>query len=142
VPLDWHNTGEIDQDVFLLESVVSVQDNGKWVADIDVILMEENRPDVIEKFSCDQNCASRATVEIQEDFVLIDSWEEFLDPPPCGAVFRANGNWVARLAVASILCQQGKGYIAVMLGDDRICWRYLEDVYAEPEPHMPQLIVS
>ncbi|KLP12583.1 Uncharacterized protein LW94_12200 [Fusarium fujikuroi] len=42
--LDWNNAGEIDQQAFLLESVISVQDKGKWVADIDVLELESSEP--------------------------------------------------------------------------------------------------
>ncbi|KAL7787132.1 hypothetical protein V8C37DRAFT_390740 [Trichoderma ceciliae] len=141
MPLDWQSTGEIDQEIFLLESVVSVQDNGNWVADIDVIDMEKSLPDVLEKFLCNQECSSAAVAEDAGDKVSIDSWEELLDPPPCVGVFRAKKNWAARLAAASILVQQGKGYSALIVGDDQICWPCLRDLYAEPEPHLPQLII-
>ncbi|PTB48833.1 hypothetical protein M431DRAFT_500766 [Trichoderma harzianum CBS 226.95] len=141
MPLDWQNTGEIDQEIFLLESVVSVQDNGNWVADIDVIDMEKSCPDIIEKFSCDQSCSAADPEESHGDKVSIDSWEELLDPPPCIGIFRAKKNWAARLAAASILVQQGKGYSALIVGDERVCWSCLRDLYAEPEPHLPQLII-
>ncbi|KAI1487062.1 hypothetical protein F5X96DRAFT_651737 [Biscogniauxia mediterranea] len=42
MPLDWDETGVIDQETFLLEAVVSVQDDGKWVADVDVLVLEKN----------------------------------------------------------------------------------------------------
>ncbi|KAL7913895.1 hypothetical protein GGI35DRAFT_438893 [Trichoderma velutinum] len=142
MPLDWQNTGEIDQEIFLLESVVSVQDNGNWVADIDVIDMEKSCPDVIDDFCCDGNCSVAAAAENHGDKVSIDSWEELLDPPPCIGVFRAKKNWAARLAAASILVQQGKGHSTLIVGDDeQICWPCLRDSYAEPEPHLPQLII-
>ena len=41
MPLDWNSTGEIDQEIRLLESIVSVQSNGEWVADIDVLRLEK-----------------------------------------------------------------------------------------------------
>ncbi|KAM4062914.1 hypothetical protein HRG_007730 [Hirsutella rhossiliensis] len=140
MPLDWQNTGEIDQQVFLLESVVSVQDNGKWVADIDVIEMEKFCPDVIEKFCGDMNCMSKM-VEGLPDLVSIDSWEEFLDNPPCTGVLRARKNWMARLAAAAILVQQGKGHSAAIIGDESICWNCVSNLYSNPEPHLPQIIL-
>lgn len=137
--LDWHNTGEIDQEIFLLESVVAVQDNGNWIADIDVIEIEKGGTDVIEQFHCTEECASKALDH--SDVVSIDCWEELLDPPPCTGVFRARGNWAARLAVASILAQQGKGHAAVVIGSESICWHCLRALYAEPELHVPQIII-
>jgi hypothetical protein len=142
MPLDWQNTGEIDQEMFLLESVIAVQDNGKWVADIDVVELEKSRPDVIESFGCDRDCAAElAKPKIQEAIVSIDGWEELLDPPPCIGEFRAKGNWVARLAVASILCQQDKGHHAVIIGPEKVCWRCFKRIYEEPEPHFPQIVI-
>ena len=140
MPLEWHNTGEIDQEIFLLESVVAVQDNGKWVADIDVLEIEKNCPDIIDHFRCNEDCTS-GMAESYDDVVSIDSWEELLDPPPCTGVLRAKGNWVTRLAVTAILSQQGRDSGAVIVGDDRICWRCLRDLYSEPEPHVPERII-
>lgn len=140
MPLDWHNTGEIDQEIFLLESVVAVQDNGKWVADIDVLDVEKHCPDVIEQFGCDENCKS-GVMDKHDDLVSIDSWEELLDLPPCTGVLRAKGNWAARLAAAAVLSQQGINDGAVIVGDDKICWCCLRGIYDDPEPHMPQLII-
>ena len=140
MPLDWHNTGEIDQEFFLLESVVSVQDNGRWVADLDVVELETSCPDIVEEFCCTEDCRL-APGAAGKEVVSVDSWAELLDPPPCTGVFRAKRNWVARLAVSSILAQQGKGNSAVILGDERICWHCLRELYAVPEAHLPQLVI-
>ncbi|EEY23127.1 conserved hypothetical protein [Verticillium alfalfae VaMs.102] len=115
IPLDWECTGEIDQEIFLLESVVSVQHQGAWVADIDVLGIETDRPDII-SFPCDCprnfNASSR-----NQSAVSIKSWDEFLDPPPCIGVLQTKRNWVARLAAVSILIQQGNGHAALILDD-------------------------
>lgn len=63
MPPDTENT-----EVFLLESVVSVQDNGKWVADLDVLGIERDRPDSIE-FPCD--CPPDGQID-SFDLVYID----------------------------------------------------------------------
>ncbi|KAK5995258.1 hypothetical protein PT974_03657 [Cladobotryum mycophilum] len=137
MPLDWESTGEIDQEVFLLESVVSVQDSGKWVADIDVLNREEVYPEII-SFPC------QCEVEKQQpwmDAVSLDTWEELLDLPPCLGVLRASGNWVARLAAASILVQQGHAHSVAIIQGDRVCWNCLRELYSEPEPHLPQVLI-
>ncbi|KAK4223914.1 hypothetical protein QBC38DRAFT_372148 [Podospora fimiseda] len=135
--LDYTTTGEIDQDIFLVESVVSVQHKGKWVADIDVLELEKNRPDVI-SFPC--NC--EASLPKREDNVVaISSWDEFLDPPPCTGVLQTNQNWVARLAAASILTQQGNGHTALILGEGKLCWKCLCETYSEPEVRLPHRII-
>lgn len=137
MPLDWTNTGEIDQEIFLLESVVSVQDNGTWVADIDVLGRERHSPDVL-SFSCECQVGEDAG---GRDAVSLDSWEELLDHPPCIGIMRARSNWAARLAATSILIQQGRGHTAVIVGDGRICLMCLEEFYSDPEPHMPQVVI-
>ncbi|KXX77022.1 hypothetical protein MMYC01_202173 [Madurella mycetomatis] len=137
IPLDWENTGDIDQEIFLLESVVSVQDNGKWVADIDVLGVETDRPDVI-SFTCD--CESKP-LSYTQNVVSICSWEEFLDQPPCIGVLQTKKNWAARLAAVSILIQQGNGHIAAILEGGRLCWDCLLEAYEVPESHMPQMII-
>lgn len=140
MPLEWHHTGEIDQEIFLLESVISVQDNGKWVADIDVLAIEEGDADIIERFNCDETCDEWGE-ETGVDIVSIDSWEEVLDPPPCTGIVRARGNWVARLAVASVLAQQRKDEAVTTIGAGLFCMRCLVDLYSEPEPHWPEIII-
>ena len=137
MPLDWTNTGEIDQEIFLLESVVAVQDNGKWVADIDVLGVERDRPDVVSfpcKCEADEDLGGR-------DMVSLDSWEEFLDRPPCIGIMRARSNWAARLAAISILVQQGNSHASMVVDGDRICWKCLEELYRDPEPHIPQVVI-
>src|SRR4051812_5786952 len=125
--LEWDTTGEIDQEVFLLESVVSVQDNGKWVADLDVLLLEREAPDLFVR-AC--QCPLDATKPTAQDVVSLDSWNEVLDAPPCVGVLRASNNWVARLAAVSILIQRNAGHAILVLAKGPICWRCLEDAYS------------
>lgn len=44
----------------------------------------------------------------QNDLVSLDCWDEVFDPPAQAGVFRAHGNWQARLAGASVSVQQGR----------------------------------
>ncbi|RGP61385.1 hypothetical protein FLONG3_10541 [Fusarium longipes] len=137
MPLDWDTTGEIDQEAFLLESVVSVQDNGTWIADIDVLGRERESMDIV-KFTCD--CLD-PHFPADGDAVSLDTWEELLDSPPCVGIFRAKDNWAARLAAVSILIQQGKSHVAIVVDGDRVCWRCLDELYSDPEPHPPQVLI-
>ncbi|RSL70908.1 hypothetical protein CEP53_001767 [Fusarium sp. AF-6] len=136
--LDWNNTGEVDREVFLMESVISVQDKGQWVADIDVLELEKSEVKVIQ-FQCD--CDRDTPPPTSEDILSLESWEEILDPPPSVGVIRSNRNWVARLAAITILAQQSHENAAVLLGNEPICWRCLEDLYSEPEPCFPSFII-
>ncbi|RSL77691.1 hypothetical protein CEP51_008839 [Fusarium floridanum] len=136
--LDWNYTGEIDQQVFLMESVISVQDKGQWVADIDVLELERSDFKVIQ-FSCD--CYRDAPPPASEDILSLETWEEILDPPPSIGVIRSNGNWVARLAAITILAQQSHQNAVVLLGNEPICWKCLEDLFSEPEPCFPSFMI-
>ncbi|KAK3294491.1 uncharacterized protein B0H64DRAFT_188735 [Chaetomium fimeti] len=137
IPLDWDSTGDIDQEIHLIESVVSVQDQGKWVADIDVLGVETDGLDII-SFSCE--CESEPSSYAQ-NVVSISSWEEFLDQPPCIGILQTKKNWAARLAAASILIQQGNGHTAAILKGGKLCWNCLREAYEDPEPHLPQTII-
>ncbi|KAK5660751.1 hypothetical protein OQA88_12117 [Cercophora sp. LCS_1] len=141
-PLDaGSHTGDIDQEIFLLEAVVSVQDKGSWVADIDVLSIERDALDIV-SCSCTRLAGSESAASL-ENAVSIDSWEEFLDGPPCIGVLLTKDNWVARLAAVSLLAQQGSGHTAVILkeGEQKLCWTCLVESYSDPEPHMPERIV-
>ena len=146
VPLECGNTGEIDQEIFLLEAVVSVQEKGRWIADINVLGVERDPPDIV---SC--SCAARQgqlrlpprTQPSTDNAVSIGSWDELLDPPPCIGILQTNKNWVARLAAVCLLVQEGNGHTAVVLEDgaDKLCWDCLLRDYNDPEPHLPQRII-
>ncbi|KAI1637271.1 hypothetical protein F4809DRAFT_605327 [Biscogniauxia mediterranea] len=137
MPLDWDETGVIDQETFLLEAVVSVQDDGKWVADVDVLVLEKN-PITVMDYACQCDDTNEPFLM---DVVCLDSWEELLDSPPCVGVLRAKGNWAARLAAASILTQQEKGHCILAINGQRICWKCLNGHFSYPEPHYPQFII-
>lgn len=138
MPLDWNDTGEIDQQIFLLESVIAVQDKGQWVADLDVLGLERNDVEIMQ-FTC--QCQRGKLVPSMEDVASLDSWEELLDSPPSVGVVRASGNWVARLAAASVLVQKGQSHCLTLMVDEPICWECTVEHYADPEPHLPQFII-
>ncbi|KAK8103520.1 uncharacterized protein PG998_010553 [Apiospora kogelbergensis] len=138
--LDWENTGEIDQEVFLVESVLAVQQNGQWVGDIDVLNLEKSPPDIFLS-DCHGTCTDEERPKLEE-MVSLDCWDEVLDPPPAIGVFRAKKNWIARLAVTAILTQQSHGHALVLVGGDHLCWKCLAKKYSDPEPHLPQFIID
>jgi hypothetical protein len=128
-PLETGETRTIDQDVFIVESVVSVFDRGKWVADLDILGI--NFKDVI-RFRSDRQCPSDHGPDLKHDYSSIDSWEEFLDAPESVGIFRAKGNWAARLAAVSILSQRGHGHGIGVFGPDDMCLSCLEADYENP----------
>ena len=146
-PLECGNTGEIDQEIFLLEAVVSVQDKGRWVADINVLGIERDPP-IIVSCSCPAKedpvaVPPRVMQPGMHNAVSIGSWDELLDPPPCIGILQTNSNWVARLAAVCLLIQEGNGHALAVLEDRaaKLCWDCLVRDYTDPEPHMPQRII-
>jgi hypothetical protein len=128
-------TGAIDHNVFLVESIISLWNCGKWIADLDPLKIENpylHRA----KFNC--NCRKKAPSwhgdgmgegglgASEREIISLDSWEEFLDPPLSTGTLRAHGNWAARLGAVSILCQQGKADQVSIWGKDEPCWSCLE----------------
>ncbi|KAI0451893.1 hypothetical protein F5B21DRAFT_360971 [Xylaria acuta] len=142
MPLDLASTGEIDQEVFLLESVLSVMDSGQWIGDIDVLELETTPIDVFET-ECKGDCEVEGTDHTQAmELISLDTWEELLDTPPSVGVFRARSNWVARLAAASILSRQDNAHSVLLIGGTELCWKCLVSHYSYPELHLPQIVID
>ena len=114
--------GFIDHNLYLLESIISVRDSGKWVADIDPLCISFETLPTLE---LDIECPGHAVEEPKYDYTSIDSWEELLDEPPNVGFFRAHGNWAARLAALSIMFQKEQGHAVGLLGPDRTCFTCL-----------------
>ncbi|KAK4196907.1 hypothetical protein QBC40DRAFT_208336 [Triangularia verruculosa] len=143
VPLVPGPMGEIDQEIFLLESVVSVQEQGRWVADIDVLGIERNRsignfnPISFSECFCQ---SSGPLLSKPWDAVSISSWEELLDQPPCTGVMQTSKNAVARLAAASILAQIDKAAETMIVEGERFCWKCCQLMYSGAKSR-PQIII-
>ena len=121
-PLNDGEYGLIDQDIFLAEAVVSVRDSGRWIADIDVV---GARPeDYVFNIPC--QCNSRNET-FSKAYISIDSWEELLDPPLAVGIFRAHGNWAARLAAICILKQKQVDSRVFLLDKDTACLACVEN---------------
>ena len=76
-PLNGSKHGVIDQDVFLVEAVVSIRNSGRWIADIDVI--NKDLGESIAKTQC--GCTDRSATNLAIYRLLggaigsaIDSW--------------------------------------------------------------------
>lgn len=105
VPYAIEHGGKRDHEAFIQEAVVSIHDRAEWIADLDVIKALHNRK--LELFvpptcacktgTSSQPCSTRLT--------SIDNWAEMLDRPDHIAVVRSHGNWLGRLATASLASQ-------------------------------------
>ncbi|KAF7513321.1 hypothetical protein GJ744_009742 [Endocarpon pusillum] len=107
LPLAVQSSGNRDSEAYLLESVISIHDNGKWVADVDMCDALANSAVAIE--TCHGKCLAEALpagpYHDTEELTAIDCWEELLDPPMGDIIVRAQNNWVARLALLSVAHQ-------------------------------------
>ncbi|KAH8747402.1 hypothetical protein F5882DRAFT_311969, partial [Hyaloscypha sp. PMI_1271] len=122
VPLNV-SIGAVDAEITMLESLVSVYDQRNWVADLDILgslskpefrrfqtprCTHDPATDIIQK----QSVASQIGTLTGQNLVSVDNWHELFDPPDSlgemnVGVFRASGNWQARLAATSISIQLG-----------------------------------
>ncbi|KAH3999927.1 hypothetical protein HBH98_071830 [Parastagonospora nodorum] len=100
------NRGLRDRQVVFLEALVSIDDRGKHIGDLDILSMFSKPTFEVQK-SCSHTPEERADVLLGCRLIAIDNWDEFLDPPERAAIFRANGNWQARLGAAAAAIQMG-----------------------------------
>jgi hypothetical protein len=112
ISLDVGARGYIDRQVVLLETLVSIDDRGKNLGDLDILsAIESDRFSVMRKCS---HSESQTLEPLRKDgLISLDSWDEFLDPPRSIAIFRASGNWQARLAAATAAIQAGKRIVVL-----------------------------
>jgi hypothetical protein len=128
------NQHTIDRPISLVETLISVYDRGKWVADLDVIgTLDPGNPTPLVRVNCecDKQGTKNMEVTLQQASEMyprlvskcIDNWEELLDPPQVLTVVnRAHQNWLGRLALASVCCQLG--FETVIL-PNHACWSCL-----------------
>ncbi|KLJ09189.1 hypothetical protein EMPG_15382 [Blastomyces silverae] len=142
--------GHRDAEAYVVESVVSVNDNGRWIADLDVLDSLKNGCGQFDhKFFFKSGCAhtpsSTATTATQNatvgDFVdkeisCITNWDEFLERPDTPSVAMTHNNWLARLSIAVIAIRRGDRVFV----NDRFCIQCLEDLEAF-DPALPAKVL-
>ncbi|GES59373.1 hypothetical protein ATEIFO6365_0003065400 [Aspergillus terreus] len=119
VPLHEHNSHSREHQVYFLESVASVHDSGTWVGDIDILqAVEDERIFRLTYVPCSRahDIEDRPT-----PLVSAETWVDLLDPPDEALVFRANGNWIARLAAVAIAAQIFPGE-RISICPNNMCW--------------------
>ncbi|CEF75870.1 unnamed protein product [Fusarium graminearum] len=93
---------EQSSQVFLLESVVSVYDAGHWIGDVDVLKCLTS-PFII--YMSDSGCHGSHINHSFAGVLSLETWDEVLDPPISDCVVRAQGSWLARLAILTIFVE-------------------------------------
>lgn len=121
--------GAQDAEAFVLESIVSVHDRGKWVADLDILKVIDKLV-FYKQGTCDHGVGELPT----RPFTSIDSWEEFLDRPVSKiGIARAHRNWVARLTLIATSLSQD---LHTILCPETVCWKCFESSMLTSLPDM------
>jgi hypothetical protein len=128
-PLNIESDRRIDKEVHLVESRIELREDGVWVADLNILGIEDEDLSTIK---ADHPCPGHDGNALEVDYTSIDCWEELLDGPISVGILRAHGNWAARLAAVSILCQQGKGNAVGLLDRKGFCLKCLETSVQAP----------
>ena len=118
MPCNIGGHGARDTEVFFVESLVSVYDREKWVADLDVLNMASSWK--LSRFEGHAEGWRHAPNAMpHRELIAVDNWEELLDRAKGPVVVRAWRNPVARLATATVSIMQGYTTVVVREG---VCW--------------------
>jgi hypothetical protein len=130
----------IDRPINQLETLVSVFDGPKWVADLDILHAINDIsvgckgyrgcciPSYLRSDAQAQACDKQPKHTYEEasamtqhlNIIAIDNWDELLDPPKDKVmVVRAHQNWVARLALMAV-CWKLK--YRTIIAPEKPCW--------------------
>jgi len=107
-PVDMDVRGEQGTRVSIVETIVSVHDRGKWIADIDVVKglsHDETKRLTRRKGDGDTPMHTSDSCPKQNRLLSLENWDELLDLPHEIAVVRGRNNPLARLATAVVLTQ-------------------------------------
>ncbi|KAH8748742.1 hypothetical protein BGZ57DRAFT_776386 [Hyaloscypha finlandica] len=128
--------GRRDVEASLVEGFIQVNDNGRWIADLDILSAfkrgcSQFDHDYYYKPRCEHekspnkeyNMGARDLCDMYP-MTAIESWEEFLERPEGPAVVRASKNWLARIATAALGVQR---HDRVLVGEE-VCWECFLDL--------------
>jgi hypothetical protein len=104
---------------YFIETNISVFHEGIWVADLDILRCCSEAENLL-RIGSKTHCNDFTQLLPVAHITAIDNWEELLTVPENCAVVRANGNWLARLALASV--SSYKGFNTVVLPPTACCW--------------------
>jgi hypothetical protein len=116
VPSGTH--GAQDFGAFYLESIVSVFDRSKWIADLNIMssLERQSLMRLTHGTSCNH---AREIKRPRFAAASIDKWEELLDPPDEIGIVRGFQNSIARLTATCVSIQR---YYPTIVLSGELCW--------------------
>ncbi|QKD56413.2 uncharacterized protein FOBCDRAFT_275988 [Fusarium oxysporum Fo47] len=134
MPIDIGVRGLRDTQVVILESVVSLNDSGKHLGDLNIVSCLDNSTLSVD-CACSPHLPLQGPTQGRDPTIVhragyltsIDCWDEFFDFPLTKAIMRVSGNWQGRLAAVAAGIQKGKRVLLLpqhscltCLGDKRI----------------------
>ncbi|KAI4119608.1 MAG: hypothetical protein LQ345_000513 [Seirophora villosa] len=119
-PLNIGFSGGQDLEACIRETLFSVYEGGRWIADLNV----SNLTMATKLFRLPRCTTQHLVGSSRTKMTCIDSWLGLVDTPDDRvSLVRAHGNWQARLAATSI--SLALGYSTTLLPDD-VCWQCLD----------------
>ncbi|KAM5386964.1 hypothetical protein ACJZ2D_000257 [Fusarium nematophilum] len=112
MPLDLGFRGLRDVPASLVESVITLDDKGKQLGDLDIAPVVFGGPYMLLNNKCQHGTEGASSAPSRGSalsrLASIDCWAELLDFPDQKGIFRATGNWQARIAGLAASMQLGK----------------------------------
>ena len=131
-------SGMRDEEIYLLETLLSVHEGGEWVADLDVLKSFSNRRNYTASGLYEEHADSQTRVELEAS--CIDNWTELLEPPEARfGIVRACGDWQARLATFTLAVSTGN---KVVILPTSICWDCFNRTLSSEMPDGKILLIA
>lgn len=97
--------GAHDVEAQYLETVVSVYDGKRWVADLDILTALGNSR--VKRLRLPDACNHNKSANTTPEWISVDCWDELIDMIQEVNIVRAHGNPLARLAAVTVAIQIG-----------------------------------
>ena len=126
-PINVGFSGGQDADVYILETLISIHDGARWIADLNPMKSVLGNASGM-MFSLMLPCTNgfdMATTPVSQ-IISIDNWLQLIEPPEERlALVRDHNNWQARLAATALSVQ--KGFLTVVL-PEKVCWQCFDSL--------------
>ena len=137
-PIGGDFSGMRDEEIYLLETLLSVHEGGEWVADLDVLKSFSNRDNYTASGLCEKHPHSQMSLVLEAS--CIDNWTELLEPPEARfGIVRACGDWQARLATFTLAVSTGN---KVVILPNSICWHCVNRTLSSEIPDDKVLLIA
>lgn len=108
----------------MMESVISVRDQGNWIGDVDAV--QSLTSPIVFRMAEQKPCNHPPDAQPTLPMLAIECWDELKDCPEENVVVKAHGNWVARLAATSYLVECSKQPSSkikrITICPPKVCW--------------------